>query len=110
MRLLFDENLSPLLPAQLAAHFPGCAHVGDLGLTGADDGLIWRRAAEQGFVLTTKDDDFSELSILRGAPPKLILIRLGNCRTTAIAALLLREAPRIARFVADPEACLLELP
>jgi predicted nuclease of predicted toxin-antitoxin system len=79
-------------------------------LTGADDTLIWSRAAEQGFVLTTKDDDFSELSILRGAPPKLILIRLGNCRTAAIANLLLEEAPRIARFVADQEASLLELP
>ena len=45
MRLLFDENLSPLLPSRLAAHFPGSAHVDDLQLTGADDALIWRRAA-----------------------------------------------------------------
>ena len=110
MRLLFDENLSPLLPSRLAAHFPGSAHVGDLQLTGADDALIWRRAAEKGFVLTTKDDDFSELSILHGAPPKLILIKLGNCRTAEITALLIEEAPRIARFVADQEASLLELP
>ena len=110
MRLLFDENLSPLLPGRLAAQFPGSAHVAELGLTGAEDAIIWSRAAERGFILTTKDDDFIELSVLRGAPPKLILIGLGNCRTSAIAELLIQEGPRIARFVADREASLLELP
>ena len=110
MRLLFDENLSPDLPKQIAGIFPSSAHIRDVGLLGADDVVIWRLAAEKGFVLVTKDDDFVELSILRGAPPKIILIGLGNCRTSAIAALLEAEKAKIERFDSDDSASILELP
>lgn len=110
MKLLFDENLSPDLPGQVANLFPGSAHIRDVGLVGGDDIVIWHLASEKGFVLVTKDDDFVELSILRGAPPKIILIGLGNCRTSAIAALLSAEKPRIEHFVSDNAALILELP
>ena len=108
--MLFDENLSPALPGQLARLFPGSVHVRDLGLVGADDLVLWRSAAERGLVLTTKDDDFVELSILRGAPPKVLRITLGNCRSAAISALLAAERGRIERFVNDGQASILELP
>ena len=110
MRLLFDENLSPALPGQLAGLFPDSVHVRDLGLVGADDLALWRAAAEQGLVLTTKDDDFVELSILRGAPPKVLRITLGNCRTAEIVVLLSAEHARIERFVGDAEASILMVP
>lgn len=110
MRLLFDENLSPDLPGLLAPLFPGSAHVRDLGLVGADDGVIWSAAAKQGTVLVTKDDDFLELSILRGAPPKVVVIGLGNCRTSAVVALLSAEKLKLERFESDADASLLELP
>ncbi len=37
MRLLFDQNLSHRLVAQLAAEFPELAHVRDAGLATAPD-------------------------------------------------------------------------
>ena len=95
MRFLFDENLSPDLPLLLASLFPGSAHLRDLGLVGADDVVIWDVAAKQSLVLVTKDDDFLELSILRGAPPKVVVIGLGNCRTSAVAALLREEKRKL---------------
>jgi len=110
VRLLFDENLSPDLPRLVAGLYPSSAHVREVGLLGGDDVVIWRFAAEMDFVLVTKDDDFVELSILRGAPPKIILIGLGNCRTSAIAGLLSAEQPRIERFERDDSASILELP
>ncbi len=55
MKLLFDENLSFRLVAGLADIFPESAHVRDVGLLGAEDRTIWKFAAEQGFVLTSKD-------------------------------------------------------
>jgi len=110
VRLLFDENLSPDLPRLVASIFPSSAHVREIGLMGGDDVVIWRFAAEQGFVLVTKDDDFVELSVLRGAPPKIILIGLGNCRTSAIADLLAAEKARIEQFGVDDSASILELP
>ena len=39
----------------------------------------------------TKDVDFSDLCMLRGSPPKVIWIRRGNCRTSAIEAMLRRH-------------------
>ncbi|MDP3070643.1 MAG: DUF5615 family PIN-like protein [Opitutaceae bacterium] len=79
-------------------------------MTGADDSVIWQAAAAQGFVLVTKDDDFLELAILRGAPPKVVVIGLGNCRTAAVAALLRSARDRMERFARDPHASLLKLP
>jgi predicted nuclease of predicted toxin-antitoxin system len=110
VRLLFDENLSTDLPKRIIGIFPSSAHVRDVGLVGADDIVIWRLAADNGYVWVTKDDDFVELSILRDAPPKIILIGLGNCRTSAVAALLEAEKSKIERFESDDSASLLELP
>lgn len=110
MKLPFDENLSPELPGLLARLFPLSAHVRDLGLVGADDSILWNAAVQQGFALATKDDDFVELSILGGAPPKVVLIGIGNCRTSAIVALLESERLKIERFAQDEFASLLELP
>jgi predicted nuclease of predicted toxin-antitoxin system len=110
VRLLFDENLSPDLPRLLAGEFPDSAHLRNLGLVGADDAVIWQAAAAQGFTLVSKDDDFLELAILRGAPPKVVAIGLGNCRTAEVAALLRSAKDRMERFAQDPNASLLELP
>ena len=78
MRLLFDANLSPGLVARLADIAPGSAHVFDAGNIAEDDIRIWELARAGGFVIVSQDTDFLDLSLLRGAPPKLILIRLGN--------------------------------
>jgi len=43
-RLLFDENLSPRLPALLVDEFPGSRHVRDVGLRGTTDQDIWKFA------------------------------------------------------------------
>jgi len=61
VRLLFDENLSPDLPKLVAGIYPSSAHVREVGLFGGDDVAIWRFAADEDFVLVTKDNDFLEL-------------------------------------------------
>jgi predicted nuclease of predicted toxin-antitoxin system len=72
MRLLIDENLSPRLDPSLSGRFPGSVHVRDVDLKGVDDLRIWSFAGEHGYAILSKDDDFSSLSLLRGAPPKVI--------------------------------------
>lgn len=37
MKLLFDQNLSPRIPAILSADFPGSKHLHELGLDRAAD-------------------------------------------------------------------------
>jgi predicted nuclease of predicted toxin-antitoxin system len=40
MKLLFDENLSPLLAQRLQDIFPGSSHVHDCSLGASDDALV----------------------------------------------------------------------
>ena len=109
MKLLFDENLSPKLVALLEREFPRSAHVRDLGLRGAPDGRIWDHALENDFVIVSKDDDFRQRSFLRGAPPKVVWLQVGNAGTAPIAGLLRDEASRIHSFQGEEESALLIL-
>lgn len=108
-RLLFDENLSPRLVRRLASLFPDSQHVRDLGLRGCSDLELWSHAAQNGFVLVSKDDDFRQLSFLRGAPPKVVWLVVGNAGTEPIAGLLAVQRMRIEQFVADAEEALMIL-
>lgn len=57
----------------------------------------------------SKAADFHQLSLVHGAPPKVVWVRLGNVSTVAIEALLRRHAADIEVFVRDGEAVFLAL-
>lgn len=80
-----------------------------LGLESADDEAIWARAAADGYVIVTKDDDFRQRSFLRGAPPKVVWVRLGNCSTIDVESLLRARLAEVAAFEQDEDAALLLL-
>lgn len=109
MRLLFDENLSHQLVGKLADVYPDSVHVRDIGLRGAEDRRIWDYATEKGLLLTSKDMDFYQRSLVFGAPPKVVCLRIGNSSTLAIAELLRQHRPVVRRFYRDPEATFLLL-
>ncbi len=88
MKLLFDHNLSPSLINRLHDLYPDSNHVYLLGLDRVPDTEIWEYAKKEGFLIVTKDADFSDMSLLRGFPPKIIWIRRGNCKTGDIEAIL----------------------
>lgn len=107
--LLLDENLSPRLVNCLSSQFPGSIHVRDAGLKGQSDERIWSFAAKNGFIIATKDDDFRSLSLLLGAPPKVIWLVVGNTCTAEILRILLTSATAIDTFIAEPTTALLTL-
>jgi predicted nuclease of predicted toxin-antitoxin system len=107
--LLFDENLAARLVSELADLYPDSIHVRDRGLAAGSDHAIWQYAREQGLAIVTKDEDFQQLSVLYGPPPKVIWIRLGNCSTANIIRLLRKRRDEIDRFVADGETAFLAL-
>lgn len=109
MKLLLDENLSHRLVSRLAEVFPGTSHVDEVDLRGQPDAAVWDYAREHGFVLVSKDDDFRQLSFLRGHPPKVIWLLVGNAKTEAIGALLLRSRDLIDAFADREEDALLAL-
>lgn len=109
MRLLLDQDLSRHLVGRLAKAFPGTRHVFELGLERADDEVVWKCAALEGYIVVSKDVDFYQRSILRGFPPKVIWLGLGNCATKDVLEALLDASGDMARFAADPEQSLLVL-
>ena len=94
MSLLFDENLSPRLIRRLEAAYPQSEHVELVGLKGQSD---------------LEFNDFRQLSFLRGHPPKVIWLSVGNAGTDAIAELLAARRERVQGFLSDPETSLLIL-
>jgi predicted nuclease of predicted toxin-antitoxin system len=109
VKLLLDQNLSSRLVGALDEVFPGSAHVRQFGLATADDGVVWRFARENAFMLLSKDTDFLQLSFLHGAPPKVIHVRAGNCSTREVLNLVLMQRARIHEFERDGQAATLVL-
>lgn len=109
MKLLLDENLSHRLVARLSEAFPGTVSVYQVGLEGQPDAAIWDYANEQGFVIVSKDDDFRQLSFLRGHPPKVVWLVVGNAGTDLVGELLLRSRDSLEVFQNRTEDALLAL-
>jgi predicted nuclease of predicted toxin-antitoxin system len=109
MKLLFDQNLSHRLVGLLATEFPSSQRVRGAGLAATPDSAVWAYAASQGLVIVSKDSDFQHRALLLGHPPKVVWVRLGNCSTAAIAALLRTRHAELLAFEADPVASFLAL-
>jgi predicted nuclease of predicted toxin-antitoxin system len=95
MKLLLDENLSRRLVPLLQQEFPGTTQVTLLGLESASDQVIWLRAKQDGYVVVTRDADFQELSLVWGAPPKVIRLRTPNLNRMAVLKMLLDHKAEI---------------
>src|SRR5215210_8208738 len=108
MKLLFDQNLSPRLIRRLADLYPGSDHVFELGLERADDIEVWKHALEHGFMITSKDSDFNELSVVHGFPPKVVWIRRGNCSTHEIEQMLRQDYELVEDLELNPTKGILE--
>ncbi|MGL5940653.1 MAG: DUF5615 family PIN-like protein [Waterburya sp.] len=109
MKLLFDHNLSPRLVNRLADLYPQSNHLFNLKLDTVEDSLVWQYALDNNFTIVTKDSDFSELSLLRGFPPKVIWIRIGNCTTNEIESLIKSHTEEIENFYQESKLGILIL-
>jgi len=107
VKLLLDQNLSFRILPKIVDLYPHSAHVKDHALDRRDDEAIWRFAQEHQFVIVSKDADFYQRSLLRGAPPKFVYLRVGNCATQDIVTLLRGEHPTIEEFAASPAEAVL---
>lgn len=102
MRLLFDQNLSPSLVRRLSDLYPDVRHVSALGFASAPDEAVWEYARTNACVIVTKDADFSEMSVMYGFPPKIILLQFGNCTTNDIEIALRAYHGAIIAMDTDP--------
>ena len=109
MKLLFDQNLSYRLCAKLRDIFPDSSQVRLLGLDRRHEDEIWQYARQHGFVVVTQDAHFYDLSLLHGAPPKVLWLRCGNQPTDFIEQLIRSYTPEIYEFSKDDKLSCLEL-
>ena len=82
MKLLFDQNISHKIVAQLKDIFQDCSQVRLEGLENYSDISIWEYAKQHNFSIVTFDADFYDISTLKGHPPKIIWLRVGNTSTS----------------------------
>ena len=102
MKLLFDQHLSPKLVNRLADLFPGSSHVQSEALDRASDDQVWEHAKRNAFAIVTKDEEYNNLSVIRGSPPKVLWLQLGNCTTARVEAVFRARFADIELFDKDP--------
>ena len=95
MKFLVDNQLPPALARFIETDL-GCEakHVASVDLREASDAEVWRYATANDFVLVSKDEDFTHMS-LRSADACLIWVRVGNCRRVALLDLFRRLWPTV---------------
>jgi len=90
MKLLLDQGLPLSAAALLSDAGIDTIHVGEIGMSEAEDAEIIQRAREDGRVVTTLDADFHTLLALDEATsPSVIRIRIERLRAQALTELLL---------------------
>jgi predicted nuclease of predicted toxin-antitoxin system len=60
-------------------------------------------------MIVAQDAGFSDVVVVRGFPPKVLLLRLGNCTTNDVEQTLRRGHSQITAFANDPAVGMLEL-
>jgi len=90
---LIDAQLPPAL-----AHWfreIGCESqtVREIGLREADDGAIWRYAAENRCVIVSKDEDFALRVQASEFGPGVVWLRVGNTSNAALRSWLIPRMP-----------------
>jgi predicted nuclease of predicted toxin-antitoxin system len=96
VKFLIDAQLPPLLAEWLREQGHDADHVYDLGGLSLDDEAIWTLALERGCVVVTKDRDFAEWAFARSPAPRVLWLRFGNTRNSALKRQMAAAWPRIA--------------
>ena len=70
----------------------------------ASDHAVWEYARARGFAIVSKDEDFHQLSFLRGQPPKVVWVKLGNCTTDDVERVLRERRSDLLEFAEEEDA------
>ncbi len=107
-RFLVDNQLPAALARWLEDQGCQADHVLALQLAQSHDKILWERAARDGYVIVSKDEDFADLTLVRPEPVAVVWLRIGNCRTNELLAAMARAWPEIVQQL-DAGARLIEV-
>jgi len=108
-KLLFDNNISHRVLPRIADIFSDTTHVMLENLDESSDEKVWYFARTNNYAIVTKDSDFNDLAIYKGTPPKIIWIKLGNCKVIDIENILRKNVDAIKIFLDEPNSAILEM-
>jgi predicted nuclease of predicted toxin-antitoxin system len=96
MKLIVDAQLPRRLARELAAIGHDAVHTLDFpaGNRTSDEDIV-AVAVREGRVVVTKDNDFVTFFLLKGMPPKLLLISTGNISNDALSKLVSANLPAL---------------
>lgn len=110
MKLLLDANISWRLIIKFKVYFQDCFHVDNIGLAVPSKDIdIWNFALSNNLIIVTNDEDFLNLSNLKGFPPKVVLLKIGNQSSAFIEAAILNRISYIQSLYDSNEHGLLEI-
>lgn len=110
MKLLLDANISWRIIKLIENDFSDCSHANELKVNQpAKDIEIWEFAKHNNFTILTHDDDFEKLLLLKGAPPKVIILKTFNKNTKQIAEILSSKKEVIKSFISNADLMILEI-
>lgn len=111
MNLLFDANISWRVSKQLNKRIPSVEiqHILDFFNHEVSDQRIWQYAKEHNYAIVTNDQDFEELLVLNGYPPKVILLKYGNQSNTYLETFIFDSIESIIDFIKDEKLGILRL-
>ena len=98
MKFLIDNQLPGALASWFVTKGADAVHVVEMGLDRATDRQVWDQAIAESRIVVSKDEDFFHLANRPSDRGRLLWIRIGNCRSTALFA------PFDARWSAIEEA------
>ncbi|WP_433832974.1 DUF5615 family PIN-like protein [Flavobacterium anhuiense] len=75
----------------------------------AKDIEIWEFARKNDFTILTHNDDFEKLLLLKGVPPKVIILKTFNKNTKQLAELLISKKEIIESFISNDQLMILEI-
>jgi len=107
MKLLLDENVSFRILNSLLSIFPGSTHVSK-GSSVKSDLEIFQYAKRNDFTILTFDEDFYDLQLIKGFPPKIIWLRVGNISNLNLLNKIISKKAEIEAFEINSEVGILE--
>ena len=110
MILLLDANISWRLTKTLKPAFDEVLHVDSIELTQPPKDIeIWDFAKERDAIIVTNDDDFYKLSLLKGFPPKVVILRTGNQANNFLSELITKHKSDIENLYCSEDCGILEI-
>ena len=110
MNLLLDANISWRLVNILSELFGDIVHVDHIGLPLPPSDIdIWEYAHHHNLIIVTKDDDFLDLVNLKGFPPKVLLLKVGNLSSVALSKVISEHVSEINELWQSEDYGVLEI-